>query len=318
MSSVPKTVLGESGLSDSVLDDSALAEAAIGLPSGAPSALARPRISQRVRAWLLTALLFLVPLVAYWPATFHQYGLRDDYSNLREAHEEVGKVLQFCASAARPIYGWLLQATYGTDQFGAESAVAALGRGAASRRHIPGELPRLARARLVDRHQPVFCGAARFGAVRTNHCRMGDRLAVCGDRTARDRRIFHRGRAHCSWICAPASGVRWDNGRVASGLMVVSALIYQPSALFYRGAAGRRPDRAAPAHAWRKRRAGLGVASRIRGRHAGTGVLHDVTAVRRARVRQVRANRLRDALGRENRLVPAGAAAERPEPVRAE
>jgi len=33
--------------------------------------------------------------------------------HLREAHEEVGKVLQFCASHARPIYGWLLQATYG-------------------------------------------------------------------------------------------------------------------------------------------------------------------------------------------------------------
>ena len=102
MSSVPKTVLGESGLSDSVLNDSALAEAAIGLASDAPSVLAWPRISQRVRAWLLTAVLFLVPLVAYWPATFHQYGLRDDYSNLREAHEEVGKVLQFCASACAP------------------------------------------------------------------------------------------------------------------------------------------------------------------------------------------------------------------------
>jgi hypothetical protein len=41
--------------------------------------------------------------VTYWPATFHEYGLRDDYSNLRESHEEVGKVLQFCASHARPI-----------------------------------------------------------------------------------------------------------------------------------------------------------------------------------------------------------------------
>src|SRR6201999_2562098 len=62
---------------------------------------------------MLTALLFLVPLIAFWPATFHEYGLRDDYSNLREAHEEIGKVLKFCASHARPVYGWLLQATYG-------------------------------------------------------------------------------------------------------------------------------------------------------------------------------------------------------------
>src|SRR6202142_1037024 len=66
-----------------------------------------------IRSWLLTAFLFLVPLVAYWPATFHDYGLRDDYSNLREAHEEPGKILRFCASHARPIYGWLLQSTYG-------------------------------------------------------------------------------------------------------------------------------------------------------------------------------------------------------------
>ena len=62
---------------------------------------------------MLTAVLFLVPLVTYWPATFHDYGLRDDYSNLREAHEEIGKVVKFCASHARPIYGWLLQATCG-------------------------------------------------------------------------------------------------------------------------------------------------------------------------------------------------------------
>lgn len=66
-----------------------------------------------LREWVLTALLFLVPLVTYWPATFHDYGLRDDYSNLREAHEETGKVVRFCASDARPIYGWLLQSTYG-------------------------------------------------------------------------------------------------------------------------------------------------------------------------------------------------------------
>src|SRR5208282_2406585 len=71
------------------------------------------RSSVGVQGWVLTAILFLVPLVTYWPATFHDYGLRDDYSNLREAHEEPGKVLQFCASHARPIYGWLLQSTYG-------------------------------------------------------------------------------------------------------------------------------------------------------------------------------------------------------------
>ncbi|HEY2683906.1 MAG TPA: glucosyltransferase domain-containing protein [Steroidobacteraceae bacterium] len=62
---------------------------------------------------LLTAVLFLVPLLTYWSATFHHFGLRDDYSNIREAHEEVGKVVRFCASHARPIYGWMLQSTFG-------------------------------------------------------------------------------------------------------------------------------------------------------------------------------------------------------------
>ncbi len=102
-------------LDDSVLNDS-LSEAAIAVPIGAPSAIARPRTSTRVRAWLLTAVLFLVPLVAYWPATFHDYGLRDDYSNLREAHEEVGKVLQFCASACAPDLRLAIAGDLRTDQ----------------------------------------------------------------------------------------------------------------------------------------------------------------------------------------------------------
>ncbi len=91
---------------------SAFSEAAVAMvPAG--SAVADRAGAVGLRAWMLTLALFLVPLVTYWPATFHDYGLRDDYSNLREALEEHGKVLQFCASHARPLYGWLLQATYG-------------------------------------------------------------------------------------------------------------------------------------------------------------------------------------------------------------
>src|SRR5664279_4387559 len=66
-----------------------------------------------VKSWTLVAVLFFTPLVTYWPTIFHYYGLRDGYSNLREAHEEPGKIVQFCASGARPIYGRLLQATFG-------------------------------------------------------------------------------------------------------------------------------------------------------------------------------------------------------------
>jgi hypothetical protein len=90
-----------------------LREAAVAVPIGTSAAIASQRVAFRLRTWILGSLLFLVPLLAYWPATFHAYGLRDDYSNLREAHEELDKVVRFCASHARPIYGWLLQASYG-------------------------------------------------------------------------------------------------------------------------------------------------------------------------------------------------------------
>src|SRR5450631_2487400 len=90
-----------------------LTEPPISAGIGYIDARADRRSAVGLRSWVLTAMLFLVPLVTYWPATFHDYGLRDDYSNLREAHEEPGKVLMFCASHARPIYGWLLQSTYG-------------------------------------------------------------------------------------------------------------------------------------------------------------------------------------------------------------
>src|SRR6202030_2812224 len=100
--SVPKPVLRE-----------ALTEPPVALPAGSAAAAVDSDHPLTNSGWLLTALFFLVPLLTYWPATFYDYGLRDDYSNLREAHEEPGTILNFCASHARPIYGWLLQATYG-------------------------------------------------------------------------------------------------------------------------------------------------------------------------------------------------------------
>jgi hypothetical protein len=237
MSSVPKSVLGETVLSDSVLNDSVLSdsvlgEAAIGVPIGAPSAIAQPRTSTRVRAWLLTAVLFLVPLVAYWPATFHDYGLRDDYSNLREAHEEVGKVLRFCASHARPIYGWLLQATYGQTSSVQNLQwlrfVAALLLGAISLVSFRGlravgwsintSLVFAILLSLVPSAQVIAGWAIGWPYAATALLAIGGFFTVEG---------------------ALALGLRAGVGRavgqwaVALGLMVVSALIYQPSALFY-------------------------------------------------------------------------------------
>src|SRR5258708_10021728 len=227
MSSVPKTVLGDTALSDAVLS-----EGAIAVPIGAPRAIAGLRIGLRARAWMLTAVLFLVPLVAYWPATFHDYGLRDDYSNLREAHEEVGKVLQFCASHARPIYGWLLQATYGQTSSVQNLQwlrfVAALLLGAISLVSFRGlravgwsfnsSLCFAVLLSLVPSAQVIAGWAVGWPYAATALLAFAAFFTVEGALTL--RLSAGVGRAVGQW-------------GVALGLMVLAALIYQPSALFY-------------------------------------------------------------------------------------
>ncbi|MEP6548254.1 MAG: hypothetical protein ABJD53_12395 [Gammaproteobacteria bacterium] len=95
------------------LPETIVTEPSIPAPVAGAVVAAQRRSVLGLRAWILTATLFLLPLVTYWPATFHEFGLRDDYSNIREAHEEPGVIVKFCASHARPIYGWLLQSTFG-------------------------------------------------------------------------------------------------------------------------------------------------------------------------------------------------------------
>ena len=214
MSSVPKTVLNE---------------AAIGVPVGTAGTIATSRTASRVRAWMLTAVLFLVPLAAYWPATFHDYGLRDDYSNLREAHEEVGKVLQFCASHARPIYGWLLQATYGqtssVENLQWLRFVAALLLGAISLASFRGlralgwsintSLCFAVLITLVPSAQVIASWAVGWPYAITALLAIAAFFAVEGALT-----LGLRG----------GVGRALSQGSVALGLLVVSALIYQPSA----------------------------------------------------------------------------------------
>jgi hypothetical protein len=223
MSSVPKTVLSEA--------------AAIAVPVGSPaianpSALAEPRGAVRLRAWMLTVVLLLVPLATYWPATFHDYGLRDDYSNLREAHEEVGKVVKFCASHARPIYGWLLQATYGqtstVQNLEWMRLVAALLLGVISLVSFRGlralgwsinsSLSFAVLLALVPSAQVIAGWAVGWPYAATALLAIGGFFTADGALTM-----------------GLAAGVRRAVGQwaVALGLLVVSALIYQPSALFY-------------------------------------------------------------------------------------
>lgn len=185
-----------------------------------------------LRAGMLTALLFLVPLIAYWPATFHDFGLRDDYSNLREAHEEVGKVVMFCASHARPIYGWLLQATYGQTS-SVESLkwmrfAASLLLGAISLVSFRGlralgwsfgtSLCFAVLLALIPSSQVIAGWAVGWPYAATALLAFGGFFTVEGALNV--GMSAGRGRAVGQWL-------------VALGLMVGSALIYQPSALFY-------------------------------------------------------------------------------------
>jgi len=203
-----------------------------------PASIAAPGIGTHrhsaldVRAWILTVALFLVPLVAYWPATFHEYGLRDDYSNLREAHEEPGKVLQFCASHARPIYGWLLQATYGQTTsvqslqwlrlfasllLGAISLVMFRGLRALGW-SFDASLCFALLVCLLPSAQVIATWAVGWPYAVAALLAVGGFFTAEGALTAGSN--AGAGRTASQWC-------------VALGLMMVSALIYQPSAMFY-------------------------------------------------------------------------------------
>jgi hypothetical protein len=185
-----------------------------------------------VRAWVLTAMIFLVPLLTYWPATFHEFGLRDDYSNLREAHEEPGKIIKFCASHARPIYGWLLQSTYGQTstvqnlqwmRLAASLLLGALCWVSFRGLHALGwsfttSLCFAVLLALIPSAQVMAGWAVGWPYVATALLAFGGFFTVEGALAV--GMSAGLGRAVAQWI-------------VALGLMVVSALIYQPSALFY-------------------------------------------------------------------------------------
>jgi hypothetical protein len=213
------------------IEKNALAESvSVPVPAAGPIRAAERRTRLGLRAWLLTAFLFLAPAIVYWPATFHDYGLRDDYSNLREAHEEPGKVLRFCASDARPIYGWLLQSTYrqaaSVENLQWLRFSAALLLGAISFVCFRG-------LRGLGWHfNTALCFAVLVGLLPSAQVIAGwavgwpyaaaALLAIGGFFTVEG--AMAGGRFTRRTVVQYA---------VAAGLMVVSALIYQPSALFY-------------------------------------------------------------------------------------
>ncbi len=68
-------------------------------------------------------ILLLTPLVVYWQTALEDFGFRDDYSQLREAREEAGKLVKFTASHGRPLYGALLETTLHATEFVSRLAV---------------------------------------------------------------------------------------------------------------------------------------------------------------------------------------------------
>jgi hypothetical protein len=213
-----------------------LAEPSVGISAGYAESAARTQRVAGVRSWVLTVFLFLVPLAAYWPATFHDYGLRDDYSNLRESHEEPGKILQFCASHARPIYGLLLQSTYGltssVDNLRWMRLGASLILGAVSLVLFRGlralgwsfeaSLCVTLMLGLLPASQVIAAWAVGWPYAAAALLALGAFFAVENALAIAPGTVTLRlqGRLLVQWM-------------VGLGLMVISALIYQPSALFY-------------------------------------------------------------------------------------
>src|SRR5271166_738057 len=224
MSSIEKNVLAQEAIGAA----ESISIGADGITAGSPNAATQSRAG--TRAWVLSALLFLVPLLAYWPTTFHDFGLRDDYSNLREAHEEPGVVLKFCASHARPIYGLLLRTTYGLTnsvqnlqwmRFGAALLLGAIALAMFRSLRSFGwsfnsSLCFALLIALVPSAQVIASWAVGWPYAITALLAIGGFFAAEGAMTAGN-----------------STARTLAQGGVALGLMVICALIYQPSAMFY-------------------------------------------------------------------------------------
>lgn len=65
-----------------------------------------------MRTRICLYILLLAPLAVYWQTVFHEYGMRSDYTALRESHEEQGKLVKTSASHGRPLYGALEETSF--------------------------------------------------------------------------------------------------------------------------------------------------------------------------------------------------------------
>jgi hypothetical protein len=173
------------------------------------------------RHWGVAALLLLLPLLVYSNTIFSRYGFRDDYSILREANEEPGKVIMLCSSHARPLYGWLLETSFSQmddiDDLWAGRAAGALCVGAIAVLLYFGLL-RLGWPSIWSAFFAALMAMAPAAQVDVS-------WAICWPHVV-------------SGICGIAGFLVANQGRplcrlAGVFLVTAAALIYQPNSLFY-------------------------------------------------------------------------------------
>lgn len=179
------------------------------------------RNGSAVRRWLITAALLLLPSALYYDTIGAHYGLRDDYSILREAREEPGKVLQWCASQGRPLYGLILETSFvqldGIGDLRAARALSALLVG------IVSLLAHRALRRARWREAPSLAFAALLAVLPASQIDVS--WAVCFPH------VLAAVAGLGGFLLAEAGG--WPRRAGGAALVAVGALFYQPHVLLY-------------------------------------------------------------------------------------
>lgn len=205
--------------------------------------------------WLGRCILLLLPALLYAGGITPRFGLRDDYSTLRESREEPGKVFGLNASHGRPLYGWMLENSFrrldGIDGLRGPRwwSVAALGAVCAS---LAWVLERqLGWARIPSLLAPAWL-ATLPGMQVIAHWAICWPFFVAGWLGLAAFALNEHGTR------APRGGAR-HAAQLGSGVLLLAALlIYQPTALFFvvplaAGWLARADEAARPRLAWAAR-----------------------------------------------------------------
>ena len=201
------------------------------------------RDGSAIRRWFVAAVLLLLPSALYHDAIAAHYGFRDDYSILRESRDEPGKVLGWCASQGRPLYGAVLEATFarldGVGGLGSARSLSGLAVGLVS-------VLAFAALRRARWNEGQSCALAALLAV-LPAAQIDVSWAVCFPH------VLGAVAGLGGFLLAESGGLRQRAGGAA--LVAAGALFYQPHALLYvmpvaAGLVARRHDPIAARARW--------------------------------------------------------------------